>query len=121
MVGVGIEVVVLAILLILSIGLQIEARFSAKDYLLGYDDALEEMRHSLEVVATVLQRLPEMIPQFNLVNENPLSQILQFFQQMKEKSGEASLGDMKLRDDTGRYSHGEDDQETKASGESPPE
>ena len=112
MVGVGIEVVVLAILLILSIGLQLEARFSAKDYLLGYDDALEEMRQSLEVVATVLQRLPEMIPQFNLVNENPLSQILQFFQQMKEPpTGEPSLSDNLLRDDTGRFSDGEEGKE----------
>ena len=111
MVGVGIEVVVLAILLIFSIGLQLEARFSAKDYLLGYDDALEEMRQSLEVVAQVLQRLPEMIPQFNLVNENPLSQILQFFQQMKEKTGEASLGDNLLRDDAGRFADGEERKE----------
>ena len=113
MVGVGIEVVVLAILLILSIGLQLEARFSAKDYLLGYDDALEEMRQSLEVVAQVLQRLPEMIPQFNLVNENPLSQILQFFQQMREAppSGEPSLGDNLLRDDAGRFADGEEGKE----------
>ena len=60
MVGVGLEIVVVVILLILSIGLQLEARFSTKDYLEGYDEALDEMRNSLNVVAQVLHKLPEM-------------------------------------------------------------
>jgi hypothetical protein len=102
MVGVGLEVVVLIILLVLSIGLQLEARFSGMQYLNDYDDALDEMRNSLNVVAQVLHKLPEMVPQFS-INENPLSQILQFFQQRAEQG---SLDAERLRDDNGAYSDG---------------
>ena len=70
------------------------------------DDALDEMRNSLNVVAQVMNRLPEMIPSFQ-INENPLSQILQFFQQRSEQSQqEPSLDAAQLRDDTGKYSDG---------------
>ena len=96
------ELVVIIILLILSIGLQLETRYSSKDILEDYDDALNEMRNSLNVVAQVLHKLPEMVPQFS-INENPLSQILQFFQQRAEQG---SLGAERLRDDTGAYSDG---------------
>tara|TARA_R110000824_G_scaffold210205_1_gene396010 strand:- start:77 stop:409 length:333 start_codon:yes stop_codon:yes gene_type:complete len=102
MVGVGLEVVVLIILLVLSIGLQLEARYSGIKYLEDYDDALDEMRNSLNVVAQVLHKLPEMVPQFS-INENPLSQILQFFQQRAEQG---SLDASRLRDDNGAYSDG---------------
>lgn len=107
MVGVGLEVVVIVVLLILSIGLQLEARFSAKDYLNDYDDALDEMRNSLNVVAQVLHKLPEMVPQFS-INENPLSQILQFFQQRAEQQtqSDTSLDAERLRDANGTYSDG---------------
>lgn len=112
MVVVGIEIVVLVILLILSIGLQLEARFSAKDYLEGYDSDLNEMRNSLNVVAQVLHKLPEMVPQFS-INENPLSQILQFFQQRAEQSQQTnpSLSAEQLRDDNGMYSDGKTETE----------
>ena len=104
------ELVVIIILLILSIGLQLETRYSSKDILEDYDDALNEMRNSLNVVAQVLQKLPEMVPQFQ-INENPLSQILQFFQQRAEQG---SLDTERLRDDTGAYSDGT--KETKETG-----
>ena len=115
MVGVGLEIVVLAILLILSIGLQLEARFSAKDYLEDYDQALDEMRNSLNVVAQVLHKLPEMVPQFS-INENPLSQILQFFQQRAEQQNptDPSLDAEQLRDATGQYSDGTKEAEKSA-------
>ena len=101
MVEVGIWLVVIVILLIFSIGLQLEARYSAKDYLEDYDAALDEMRNSLNVVAQVLHKLPEMVPQFQ-INENPLSQILQFFQNRAQEQ-QASLGADQLRDDSGRF------------------
>jgi len=63
---VGMEVVVIIILLILSIGLQLEARFSGMKYLNDYDDALDEMKNSLNVVAQVLHKLPELVPQFKM-------------------------------------------------------
>ena len=101
MVEVGIWLVVIVILLILSIGLQLEARYSAKDYLEDYDQALDEMRNSLNVVAQVLHKLPEMVPQFQ-INENPLSQILQFFQNRAQEQ-QAIIGADQLRDDNGRF------------------
>ena len=108
------EIVIVIILLILSIGLQLEARYSAKDHLDGYDIALDEMKSSLNVVAQVMNRLPEMIPSFS-INENPLSQILQFFQQRAEQQG--SLGVEQLRDsDTGEFSNGNDQSREEKSG-----
>ena len=103
MVGVGIEVIVIVILLIFSILLSLEGRYSARNYLDDYDAALEEMKYSLDVVAQVLHKLPEMVPQFSLVNENPLSQILQFFQQMHENKTDPSLDAARLRDGEGRF------------------
>ena len=116
MVAVGVEIWILVILLILTLGLQIEGRFSSKSYLDEYDQALDEMKYSLDVVAQVLHKLPDMIPQFNLVNENPLGQILQFFQgmnKMKEESNQysnlanPSLDDAPFRDAEGRFTNGE--------------
>lgn len=102
MVTVEVWLIVVVVMLILSIGLQLEARYSSTKYLDEYDGQLEEMRNSLNVVAQVLHKLPEMVPQFQ-INENPLSQILQFFQQRQQQD---SLGADQLRDDTGRYSDG---------------
>ena len=95
------ELLIIIILLILSIGLQLESRYSAKFHLEDYDDQLEEMKNSLNVVAQVLHKLPEMVPQFQ-INENPLSQILQFFQNRAQEQ-QASLGADQLRDDSGRF------------------
>ena len=108
------ELLLIIILLIFSIGLQLESRYSAKDHLDGYDIALDEMKASLNVVAQVMNRLPEMIPSFQ-INENPLSQILQFFQQRAEQQG--SLGAEQLRDsETGEFSNGNDKGGEKESG-----
>ena len=105
MVQVGVEILVVILLLIFSIALQIEARFSARDHLEGYDIALDEMKNSLNVVAQVLHKLPELVPQFS-INENPLSQILQFFQQRAQAESDTSLAPPPLRDDQGQYSDG---------------
>jgi len=98
------ELVVIIILLVLSIGLQLEARFASKNYLEDYDDQLEEMKNSLNVVAQVLHKLPELVPQFK-IETNPLSQILEFFQS-RAQGEQGSLGAEQLRDDTGQYSDG---------------
>jgi hypothetical protein len=104
MVGVGYEFLIVVILLILSIGLQLEARYSAKFHLEDYDDQLEEMKNSLNVVAQVLHKLPELVPQFK-IETNPLSQILEFFQSRAAQQ-ETSLGAEPLREDNGQYSDG---------------
>ena len=102
MVEVSIWLVVIVILLILSIGLQLEGRYSGTKYLTEYDEALEEIQNSMNVIAQVLHKLPEMVPQMNLINQNPLTQILEFFQNRAQEQ-QASLGADQLRDDNGRF------------------
>jgi len=101
MVAVEVWLIVVVVLLILSIGLQLEARYSGTKNLEEYDLALEEIQNSMNVIAQVLHKLPEMVPQFQ-INENPLSQILQFFQNRAQEQ-QASLGADQLRDDNGRF------------------
>ena len=113
MVAVGLELLVVVVLLLLIAGLLIESRISARDHLEGYDIALDEMKQSLNVVAQVLHKLPEMVPQFQ-INENPLSQILEFFKQRAQQQD--SLSAEQLRDDNGRFSHGENDESTEGGG-----
>ena len=99
------ELLIIIILLILSIGLQLESRYSAKFHLEDYDDQLEEMKNSLNVIAQVLHKIPELVPQFK-IETNPLSQILEFFQSRAQQQ-EHSLGAEQLRDSaTGQYEDG---------------
>ena len=51
-----------------------------------------------------LHKLPELVPQFK-IETNPLSQILEFFQQ-RAQGEQGSLGAESPRDDTGQYSDG---------------
>jgi hypothetical protein len=44
------------------------------------EDQLEEIRESIEIVATILNKLPELMPQFNM-NTNPLQPIFEAFAQ----------------------------------------
>ena len=73
-------------------------------------DALEHMDRSLSVVAVVLEKLPEMVPQFQ-INESPLTKLLEFFQTMNKQDG--SLTEPTLRDNNGRYSDGETKEQEK--------
>lgn len=111
MVTVGFEIVVLIIFLILILGLQIETRLYGKNALQDYDDAIVDMQNSLNIVAQVLNKLPEMVPQFQ-INENPLSQILDFFKQRAEQ--QASLAPDQLRDAQGQYSDATQEEEKKS-------
>ena len=99
-VGVGFGITIL--LLIFVIYLIIESQKNANSHLEDYDTALEELQRSLEVVAQVLTRIPEMVPQFQ-INENPLAQILQFFQNRAQEQ-QGSLGAEQLeRNSNGRF------------------
>ena len=104
MVAVEVWLIVIVILLILSIGLQLETRYSGQKYLTDYDDALEEIQNSMNTVAQVLHKLPEMVPQMNLINQNPLTQILDFFQSRNQ--AQALQGAETPRDDNGKFSNG---------------
>ena len=44
------------------------------------EDQLEEIKESIEIVATILNKLPELMPQFNM-NTNPLQPIFEAFAQ----------------------------------------
>jgi len=78
------------------------------------ENEIDEIKQGIEVVATVLQRLPEMVPQFS-INQSPLGQILEFFQNQQRQQG--SYSDAQLRDSTGRYSDGTQTEEVEASAE----
>lgn len=42
------------------------------------DDAIDEIRESVEVVAQILQRLPDMMPNFG-INQSPLQPLMEAF------------------------------------------
>ena len=44
------------------------------------EEQLDEIRESIEIVATILNKLPELMPQFNM-NTNPLQPIFEAFAQ----------------------------------------
>ena len=67
------------------------------------DEDIEEIKEGIEVVATILNRLPELMPQFNM-NTNPLQPIFEAF--AKKLSGEQPLITYETaRDSDGRF-HG---------------
>jgi len=117
MVEVTVELVVIAIGFILVLGLMIESRMRLNESVLEVQEQLDLMERGLEVVAGVLQRLPELVPSFS-INQSPLGQILEFFQGMQTPPGEGddSYATAQLRDDVGKYSDG-----TKESESTPPE
>jgi hypothetical protein len=71
------------------------------------DERLDEMQQGLEVVASVLGRLPELMPQFS-INQSPIAQILEFLQGIR---GEDSLTEPALRGSDGRFSDAPEEEE----------
>lgn len=70
----------------------------------------DEMEQALTVVAGVLDRLGDVVPQFHL-NQNPFAPILEAL--AAKMSGAApSNPDTLLRDDNGRFRDGETESET---------
>ena len=53
------------------------------------DEQLDEIRESIEIVAQLLSKLPELMPQFNLPTSNPLMPIFEAF--ARKLSGESPL------------------------------
>jgi hypothetical protein len=110
MVEVWMNTLLIAFGFILVVGLMIEARIRLNEVENEFVERLELMERALEVVGGVLSQIPEMVPQFS-INQNPLSQILEFFQTMKAPE-DASYTSAQLRDDTGKYSHGSGKEES---------
>jgi len=84
------------------------SRLKERNPLTRFFEALEIMEKSIETVAVVLQRLPELVPQFS-INQNPLSQILEFWKGLHNEN--TSLTEPQLRGDDGRFSHATTEEE----------
>ena len=65
------------------------------------DDDIQEIKEGIEIVAAVLEKLPQLMPQFNM-NTNPLQPIFEAF--AKKLSGEQPLITYEAqRDSEGRF------------------
>jgi hypothetical protein len=72
-------------------------------------ERFDELSGSISVVAEVLTRLPDLLPQFS-INQSPFGPLIEAFaNRMGQQWG--SNPDTLLRDDTGRYSDGEAESE----------
>jgi hypothetical protein len=68
------------------------------------EDQLDEIKESIEIVAAILNKLPELMPQFNM-NTNPLQPIFEAF--ARKLSGEQPLMTYEApRDADGRFNDG---------------
>jgi len=69
-------------------------------------ERFDELSNSLNVVAEVLTRLPELVPQFS-INQNPFAPLIEAFAaRMGNQWG--SNPDTLLRDDAGRFEDGQE-------------
>jgi len=72
-------------------------------------ERFDELSNSISVVAEVLTRLPDLLPQFS-INQSPFGPLIEAFaQRMGQQWG--SNPDTLLRDDAGRYSDGAEESE----------
>jgi len=107
MVEVTLELTLIAIGFILVLGLMIESRMKMNDTVFEIQEQLDLMERAIEVVGTVLTRIPELVPSFS-INQSPLGQILEFFQGMNAPppGEDGSYATPELRDATGQFSDG---------------
>lgn len=69
------------------------------------DEMLEEIRESIEIVGQILNRLPELMPQFNMPQTNPFSTLIEsYFESIM--GSKVPKADPPPREDTGRFIHG---------------
>ena len=113
MVEVTIEFTLISVGFILVLGLMIESRFRANWAIEEIREQLDLMERAIEVVGTVLTRIPELVPQFS-INQSPLGQILEFFQGMNAPppGEDGSYATPELRDATGKFSDGTTEEAT---------
>ena len=73
------------------------------------DAQLDEIKEGIEIVATILNKLPELMPQFNM-NTNPLQPIFEAFAQ-KLSGAQPLMTYNAPRDDEGKFSGTPEEQE----------
>jgi hypothetical protein len=77
-------------------------------------ERIDDLEEALKVVGSVLERLPELVPQFS-INQNPFQSIIEAFaEKMKANMGGDSYAAAALRDDNGQYSDGTKKEENEA-------
>ena len=102
-----VEIVILLVLLdiLLTIGLILVLHREKLD-IEDVHDRFDELSNSLNVVAEVLTRLPELIPSFS-INQNPFAPLIEAFAaRMGNQWG--SNPDTLLRDDVGQFTDGQE-------------
>ena len=67
----------------------------------GRGDDLDEIREAVDLVAGILQQLPQLMPQFHMPNQSPLAPLIEMF--MKNMQGQASSAVEAERDALGRF------------------
>jgi hypothetical protein len=106
----------LTVALIVGLGLYVKLTAPTKDDLSDLDEALavvlQGLAERLQSVDDLVELLPSLVPSVNLTNQNPLISIIEAFQKMKQGSNTPPF----LRDDSGRFEHGTNDEETESGG-----
>jgi len=102
--AVGIVELVTIILILFLLGFNWNSRRRINDDWEYLQDQLGALEEAMAIVGAIMQKLPEMTPQFQ-INQNPLIQFLEFFKEMRgENQNQESLyADSQLRDDNGRF------------------
>ena len=108
MVGAGTVDLVILSLIICTIFVILESRFRALGKEEEWHERLDHLEGSINIVAEVLQRIPDILPKYE-INQNPLAQILEFWQNLRAEQ-EYSIGDNQLRDPSGRFSDGPEEE-----------
>ena len=72
------------------------------DEILGRGDDLDEIREAVEAVVLILNKLPELMPQFSM-NTNPLQPIFEAFAQKITGSQQLSTVNVPRDKETGQY------------------
>jgi len=81
---------------------------------------LGDLRDRLNALDDLVDLLPALVPGVTLVNENPLTKILEFIQSLRE-AGAGSSSAAPLQDDSGRFIHGgEREKDSEAEESTPP-
>jgi hypothetical protein len=89
---------------------------SALDEALG--TVLGGLQQRLEALDDLIDLLPALVPSVNLVNENPLTKILEFISALRESQSDSSSAAV-MRDDDGRYLDAASKEETDSTQDSP--
>jgi len=72
-------------------------------------ERLDLLEEGVKVIGVVLERLPELVPQFS-INQNPLQPLIEAFAaRFQQNYGADSLTEPSLRDASGRYSDGQEE------------